>query len=254
GAYQLRQENPRTTLFAFFGGIALILTLLVSWTFLSSFGSKAEPIVIDDDGTIITISDFNYPKKDPETTKAVAPLEKDEPTEKKIEKEDLKNVVLVKDNPDDVRTNKEMKENPITDTNTDATRTTGTVGTNLISTTVNTGTAISPTKGAEGTNTVSELDRLPEYPGTMKKFYKDIIDNIRRPDVDDSGVTISVIMSFVIEKDGTMSDIKAVRSTDKNLEKEAIRVLKAMKIKWSPGWKDGEKVRTLFMLPIKVVL
>ena len=252
GAYKLRQENPKTTLIAFISGIALILVLLGSWLFLSSFGEKADSTLIDDGGIVINLSDFNYPKKEPEIQKAVAPVKNNMPTEKKIDKNDLKNVILVKDNPDEIRTNKEMKENPMTDSQTNATGTLATTGTSGTATTTFTGTVTTSSKEPEGTSTTNELDRLPEYPGTMKKFYKDIIDNIQRPDADEMGVSMNVIMSFVIEKDGSMSEIKAVRSSDKNLEKEAIRVLKAMKIKWSPGWKDGAKVRTLFMLPIKV--
>ena len=254
GAYQLRQENPRTTLFAFFGGIIFILGLLASAIFLASYGNESDSIVIDNDGTIIKLTDFNYPKKDPETTKAVAPIKKDEPTEKKIEKKDLKNIVLVKDNPDDVRTNKEMKENPIIDTHTDATGTIGTVGTNVTSTTVNTGTAITPSKGAEGTKTINELDRLPEYPGGIEKFYEYVGNNFEKPDADESSDAVSVTMSFVIEKDGSMSSIKVLGSSDKNMEREAIRVLKSLRVKWSPGYKDGDKMRTLYTLPIKVAL
>lgn len=49
-----------------------------------------------------------------------------------------------------------------------------------------------------------------------------------------------------------MTDIKVLRSSDKNLEKEAILVLKALNVKWSPGFKDGDKVRVLYTLPIKL--
>ncbi len=99
----------------------------------------------------------------------------------------------------------------------------------------------------------NELDILPEYPGGMKRFYEYVQRTFNRPEIEDNGeITMSVIMSFVIEKDGTLTDIKAVRSTDRNMEKEAIRILKASKVKWAPGMKDGEPVRTLFMLPIKV--
>ena len=247
GAYQLRQENPRIMLFAFFGGITFILTLTASLMFLSSFSNEVDSTVIDNEGPIIQLSDFNYPKKNPETTKAVAPIKKDEPTEKKIEKKDLKN-------PDDVRTNKEMKENPIIDTDTHATGTAGTAGTNVTSTTVNSGTTTIPSKGAEDTKTTAELDRLPEYPGGIKKFYEYVGNNFEKPDVTESMAAVSVIMSFVIEKDGSMSSIKVLRSSDKNMEREAIRVLKSMRVKWLPGYKDGDKMRTLYTLPIKVAL
>jgi protein TonB len=250
GAYQLRLENPKTSLVAFITGIALMFAILGSWILFSSFSDTAVPDVTDDGGVIIKISDYNAPKE-PETPKAVIPIKNDEPVKKEIDKKDLQNAVLVEDNYDEIRTNKEMKENPIINNQTDASGTTGTV-TSTGTSTSTTGTSLAPPSNSNTPVTTNVLDRLPEFPGKMKSFYDYVANNINKPDVDDNVTSMNVIMSFVIEKDGSMSDIKALRSTDKNLEREAIRVLKALKIKWSPGWKDGEKVRTLFTLPIKV--
>ena len=256
GAYQLRQENPRTTLIAFISGTFLILFLIGIWLLLSSFGDKAVATPIDIDDPILQITDVNYPNKEPKKEEIVAPFKKEESTKKEIDKKDLQNAVLVNENPDEIRTNKEMKENPRTDTG--ATSTAGTSGT-----TATTGTTITTTSGTvvttgtkemEGTRNTSELDRLPEYPGTIKKFYEYVGDNFEKPDVDSNYPSLSVIMSFVIEKDGTMTNIRVLRSSEKSIEKEAIRVLKSMRAKWSPGYKDGEKVRVLYTLPIKVAL
>ncbi|MCF6132359.1 energy transducer TonB [Flavobacterium wongokense] len=255
GAYQLRQENPKTTVIAFVSGLLLIFTLIGSWMLLSSFGDNPKTAALEDDDIIITISDFNYPKKEkPKKEEVVAPLKKEE-TKKKIEKEDLKNAVLVKENFDDVKTNKELKENPTTDNRTDGGNTTGTTTTTNTTGTTTTTTVMTGTKtGDDKARTTNELDRLPAYPGGIDEFYKYVGKNIDKPEVDEHLSSISVIMSFVIEKDGSMSEIKVMRSSDKNLEREAIRVLKALKVKWSPGYKDGEKVRTLYVLPIKVQL
>lgn len=255
GAYQLRQENPRTTLLAFIVGILFILSLIGSWLLLSSFGAKPIEKPIIDETTIITLSDFNPPKnEEPEKEKAIAPLKKEE-IKKDIEKKDLKNVTLVKpeDNPDVIKTNKELKENP-SDSNTNTTSTTGTT---LTTSGTTTGTSVIPkNSGGEGTKTINpnELDRLPEYPGGIKKFYEYVGNSIEKSEIENSSSSVSVIMAFVIERDGSMTDIKVVRGSDKALEKEAIRVLKALRIKWSPGYLNGEKVRTQYTLPIKVAL
>ena len=255
GAYQLRQENPRTSLLAFIVGLLFILSLIGSWMLLSSFGDKSALNPIDEEGIIIKVSDFNYPKKEePKKETAVVPLEKEE-TKKEIDKKDLKNITLVKpeDNPDAIKTNKELKENP-SDTKTDATSTTGTT----LTTTGSTSGTSTLTKNVGGDAnkpiTSNELDRLPEYPGTIKKFYEYVGNTIDKSEIENSSSSVSVIMSFVIEKDGTMTDIKVLRSNDKTLEREAIRVLKALKVKWSPGYKDGDKVRTQYTLPIKVAI
>ena len=59
---------------------------------------------------------------------------------------------------------------------------------------------------------------------------------------------------FVIEKDGSMTDIRMVSKGDKALEKEAIRVLKAMNKKWTPGKVNGEIVRSEKRLPLQIKL
>lgn len=253
GAYQLRQENPKTSLLEFIFGILFIFSLIGFWILLSSFSENPSPHTFENEETIITLSDFNVPKdEDPEKEKIIAPLKKED-TKKDIEKKDLKNITLVKpeENLDIIKTNKELKENS-TDINTNATSTSGT---NLTTFGTTIGTLVVPkNSGAEinNTKTTNELDRLPEYPGGIKKFYEYVGDSIDKSEVENSSSSVSVIMAFVIEKDGTMTDIKVLRSFDKALEKEAIRVLKALRIKWSPGYLDGEKVRTLYTLPIKV--
>ena len=100
--------------------------------------------------------------------------------------------------------------------------------------------------------TIGSINEIPKEPEWIKKFYEYVGDSIDKSEVENSSSSVSVIMAFVIEKDGTMTDIKVLRSFDKALENEAIRVLKALRIKWSPGYLDGEKVRTLYTLPIKV--
>ena len=251
GAYQLRQENPRTSLLAFIIGILFILTLLGSWMLFSSFGNKSDVTPIDDNGLVITVSDYNIPKDEKPKKEDVAPLKKEEET-KKIDKKDLVNPTLVKaeDNPDDIKTNKELKENS-SDTKTDGTNT-STTTTNTTGSTSGVTTIVKATGGdVNKPVTTNELDWLPEYPEGIKKFYEYVGNSIEKSEIESTS-SVSVIMSFIIEKDGSMTDIKVLRSTDKNLEKEAIRVLKALRVKWSPGIKDGEKVRTLYTLPIKV--
>ena len=246
GAYQLRQESEKTTLFAFFGSILLILSLFGGWLLFSSFNKKPEVTVISCPiGPVIRPVKLE-PKVEPVKPKAVKPQASTPASENKFKK-----YVASKDPDTTVDVPK----------NTDLIPQTTTAGTDK-------GTGIDkPTTGGSPTGTTpavtapsndpvlsSVLDRLPEYPGGIKKFYDYVGNNIEKPDVDESIGSLNVIMSFVIERDGSMSDIKVLRSSDRNLEREAIRVLKSLKIKWSPGFKDGEKVRVLYTLPIKVAL
>jgi len=61
-----------------------------------------------------------------------------------------------------------------------------------------------------------------------------------------------VYVSFVIERDGSMTDIQVKRDPGYGLGKEAVRVLKSIKTKWAPGMIAGKPVRTAYNLPITV--
>ena len=246
GAYQLRKENSQTTLFAFLGGITLILVLFGGWFLFSSFGSKPEPTTI------------NCPVSPTITPVKLTP--RVEPTKPMNPKIQAKTASPNKFKKYVASTTPEEIEVPVTAT-IPITSNTSENGTETGSTVSTSTGGESPTLTTTAPTTVGSepvlsgtLDRLPEYPGGIKKFYEYVGNNIEKPEVDEHLSMISVIMSFIIEKDGTMSNIKVLRSSDKNLEREAIRVLRSLKVKWAPGYKDGEKMRTLYTLPIKVAL
>jgi protein TonB len=95
------------------------------------------------------------------------------------------------------------------------------------------------------------LDKLPEFPGGISKFYTYVGNNFEKQEIEGSG-SIQVFVSFVIERDGSMTDIQIKRDPSYGLGKEAIRVLKSLKTKWSPGMINGKAVRTGYNLPITV--
>lgn len=248
GAYQLRQENPRTTLIAFFSSIALILLLGGGWMLFSSFNKApaAEILTLPDSIRIIPIElepkpEIVKPKAEPIQQKSSAVTENE--YKKYVADENPDTETEIKKNNDiaipTTPTGSGNEEGPGTDTPTLAEGSPA-------------GTAITPK--IDGPVTTNELDRLPKYPGGMEKFYQYVGNTIDKEQIESSSLSINVIMAFVIERDGSMTDIKVVRGSDKNLEREAIRVLKKLKVKWEPGYKDGEKVRTQYLLPIKVSL
>ncbi len=256
GAYQLRQETSKTSLIALISGITFFCGSIGLGLFLTSFGD-AEKSILEDPDVIIQIDNVTYPpKKNNEPEKQIIPpVKEDQPTEK-VETKDLidPTIVKAKDATDVITKNTDLDKPKTADPNPnggDANGTTVTSGS---------GSDLGTTKGNDGGDTggetirkTNELDKLPKYPGGMDKFYDYVARKFNSPEIDETGeITLSVIMSFVIEKDGTLTDIKAVRSTDYKMEKEAIRLLKASRVKWEPGMKDGKPVRTLFMLPIKV--
>jgi protein TonB len=95
------------------------------------------------------------------------------------------------------------------------------------------------------------LDKMPEFPGGMAKFYTYVGNNFQRPELDVEK-TLKVYISFVIERDGSITDIKVFNDPGYGLGKEAIRVLKSIKTKWAPGILNGKTVRTAYNLPITI--
>jgi protein TonB len=95
------------------------------------------------------------------------------------------------------------------------------------------------------------LDKLPEFPGGINKFYTYVANNFDRPELDAERV-LKVYVSFVIEKDGSITDIAVRHDPGYGMGKEAIRVLKSLKTKWTPGILNGKPVRTAYNLPITI--
>jgi protein TonB len=98
-----------------------------------------------------------------------------------------------------------------------------------------------------------ELDKNPEFPGGIKVFLNYVGKNFKTPEIE-LEKTVKIYVSFVVEKDGSMSDIEVKRDPGYGLGDEAIRVLKSLKTKWEPGKKDGKAVRAYYNLPITVEL
>ena len=91
---------------------------------------------------------------------------------------------------------------------------------------------------------------LPEFPGGVAAFYKYVQKNYRVPEVDDD-VSGNVIVNFVVERDGSLTDIKVLRDPGYGMGKEAIRMLQNAP-KWKPGVQNGRAVRVAYNLPITI--
>ena len=94
------------------------------------------------------------------------------------------------------------------------------------------------------------LDSQPTYPGGMEKFYTYLNENLRYPaEAKANKVEGKVFLSFVVEKDGSLMDIKVDRKLGQGTDEEAVRVLKES-VKWNPGIQNGNAVRVKYNIPI----
>lgn len=93
------------------------------------------------------------------------------------------------------------------------------------------------------------IEVKPDFPGGMEKFNAFVAKNYMAPE--EEGLKGKVYVTFVVEKDGSLTDIKVLRDIGYGTGKEAIRVLNKCP-KWTPGEQNGKKVRCTFSLPISI--
>ena len=94
------------------------------------------------------------------------------------------------------------------------------------------------------------VEVMPEFPGGTAKMMDYLSKNIKYPEeAKEKGISGRVFLSFVIEKDGAVSNVKVAKGIGKECDDEALRVVKAMP-KWKPGLMKGKPVRVNYMLPI----
>jgi periplasmic protein TonB len=95
------------------------------------------------------------------------------------------------------------------------------------------------------------VETEPVYPGGQEALMSFIKDNLVYPkEAKEKGVEGTVFASFIIEKDGSVSSLKIIKSVGSGCDEEVLRVLNLMK-KWKPGQQNGKKVRVQFNLPVK---
>ena len=97
---------------------------------------------------------------------------------------------------------------------------------------------------------IAMVEQKPEFPGGEAAMYKWLGDNIVYPSAaSEEGVQGRVVVEFVVGKDGSISNVKVVRPRHPALDKEALRVVKAMP-KWLPGRNNGQPVKVTYTLPV----
>lgn len=98
------------------------------------------------------------------------------------------------------------------------------------------------------------VEQLPEFPGGIVQFMKWLTRNLRYPSMAQSQrIQGKVVISFIINKDGSIASPTIVQSADPLLDREAMRVIRMMP-HWKPGLQDGKPCRTMFAIPVNFQL
>lgn len=98
------------------------------------------------------------------------------------------------------------------------------------------------------------VEKMPEYPGGEEARIKFMVENIKYPaNAREKGVQGTVFISFVVEKDGSITNVKTLRGIGSGCDEEAVRVISMMP-PWKPGIQKGQPVRVQFNMPVKFSL
>lgn len=106
----------------------------------------------------------------------------------------------------------------------------------------------------QDTAVLRTVEQLPEFPGGIVQFMKWLTRNLRYPpEAQRQKIQGKVVVSFIVNKDGSIASPTVVTSANPLLDREAMRVIRMMP-RWKPGLDDGKPCRTMFAIPVNFQL
>lgn len=238
GAYELRKSNRKTSLRALVIG-SVLFSLAVSAPLIASFlPDKGDEMDTDIKITAVKLP----PKKKVEDVKDLPPPP---PPPPKVDQVKFVKPVVAK--AEEV-TEEPPKIEDIKDKKVGAETIKGDPDAELSVEPVGNGPA-EVIEEDTSVHSLAGIEQKPEFPGGIEKFYAFVGKNYQAPE--EEGLKGKVYVTFVVEKDGSLTDIKVIRDIGYGTGKEAIRVLNKCP-KWLPGEQNGKKVRVLYSLPITI--
>jgi periplasmic protein TonB len=239
GAYVLRKENPKTSIKALVGGALFVTACLAAPILIKMIPNATDKNdTLDEKVVLVNIEKpkDNIPKPPPPPP---------EPPKPKIDEvKFVKPKVVEKEKVvEEIKTIEELKDKNIAAKDQK--------GDDKAEIVIDTPTGDAD-KGAEivDNNVYSSagIEVQPEFPGGAAGFAKYVQKNYRTPEVEED-LKGRVFVEFVVEKDGSLTDIKVIRDLGFGTGAEAIRMLKSAP-KWKPGVQNGKTIRVRYSLPI----
>jgi protein TonB len=247
GAYQLRKESPKTTIISLFLALFFVL-VVVSFPAAIQYFYGISPKPIAEEQSILGPSVYFQKPPIPEKKSVLPPAKNEQKAQKTkpnltksiVTKNPLEAIEIPKNI--DLPNNTTSKNNSLTESEGESLNSKlGITASNI------------PANNPPAILNSYELDKNPAFPGGIGKFLNYVGRNFKTPEIE-LEKTIKIDVSFIVEIDGSMSNIIVKRDPGYGLAEEAIRVLKSLKTKWVPGIKEGKSVRTFYNLPITVEL
>lgn len=239
GAYDLRNKNTRTNLKALIIGAVVFAVAVATPMILDFIGSVTSK---GDDGLHEKITAVKLPPKEEKPKENIPPPP---PPPPKVDQVKFVKPVVAKTNE---VTEEPPKVEDIKDKKLGAETIKGNNEAPLTIEPVGNGPAHQDVVEDNSVYNSAGVEVQPNYPGGIDKFYKFISNNYTTPEDCPGG---KVMVSFVVEKDGSITDIKVIRDIGYGAGKEAERVLRKSP-KWTPAEQNGKKVRCTYIVPISI--
>jgi protein TonB len=248
GAYQLRKDTGKRNLKALltmFAAFAIIAAIVIAKVSIDNYIASRNA-AIETDVELTSLAE----KKEAKVER------KEEPQVEKIEVEKVKSSVafttpeIKKD--EEVQEDQEMKsQDELASTNTAIGAFTVEGNDEQAGEVLKAKEVIAqPEPKEEETKVFDVVEEMPQFPGGPSALFEYLSKNIKYPVVaEENGVQGRVIVTFVVERDGSITDVKVVKSVDPSLDKEATRVVKSMP-HWIPGKQNGSAVRVKYTVPV----
>ncbi len=250
GAYQLRKNTGKRNVKAMlivFGTIAAIL--VASWAKVAIENAMPKKVAIETDVELSKLAQ----KKEP------AKVERKEPVKVEMEQKVVEKVKSsVKFTAPEIKKDDEVKPEDELKSQDELSKTNTAIGSFDVKGNDEAAGEVLKAKEViadekpkeEETKVFDVVEQMPQFPGGNAALFEYLSKHIKYPVIaEENGIQGRVIVTFVVERDGSITDVKVVKSVDPSLDKEAQRVVKSMP-HWIPGKQNGAAVRVKYTVPV----
>ena len=261
GAYVLRTESVKrhnkAVLYTLLGAVLLVGIIIGTVTVNKILAERALRDQAEQEEVVVDMS-TEEPEDEPEQEKLEQPKPEVLP-EEVLNTVKVTELAIVQDDQvkkeDEIKTQDELKETETAFGQKDNDK--GTEDRNVTRTLkeeVVVEKKVEPEKKAEPEQIFKSVEQMPTFPGGEAALMKYLSSHIQYPAMaQENNVQGRVVLQFVVEKDGRVGEVKVVRSVDKDLDREAVRVCKTLP-KFTPGRQNGQPVRVWYTLPVSFKL
>lgn len=249
GAYRLRRSTSKRNIIAIISVLILVAVCLVVLIFKNFVDEQRSKVAVTQ---VTELSALKQPKKKPEVKQKKIEIQQPEKVVERV-KSSIKFTAPVIKKDEEVKPEEELK------TQDELMNTKVAIGTFDVKGNDDANGEVLKAKEviaqpeppkAEENKIFEVVEQMPAFPGGDAALMKYLQENTHYPTIAaESGVQGRVVIGFVVEKDGSITDVTVIKSQDPSLDREATRVVKSMP-RWIPGKQNGSAVRVKYQVPV----